>query len=108
MEKQVMIPQVFSTFGSKRGEERAVEEHPCFRSQPQDVSHKVTFRGHVSTVLNIFSSVSENKSLAKGHSRGSSGMPESDGKIYQIAVLNKSKLNARALYCLITALFFAI
>lgn len=109
MEKQVIIPQVFSTFvGSKRGEERAIEEHHCFTSQPQDVSHKVTFQGRISIVLNIFSSVSENKSLSKGHSRGSSEMPESDSKIYQIAVLNKFKLNGRALYYLIIALFFAI
>lgn len=88
---------MFSSFGSKRGEEGTVEEHHYLRSQPQDVSHKVTFQGRVSIVLNIFSSVSENKSLAKGHSGGSSGMPESDSKIYQIAVLNKFKLNARAL-----------
>lgn len=109
MGKQVITPQVFSTFvGSKRGEERAIEEHHCFSSQPQDISHKVAFQGHVSIVLNIFSSVSGNKSLSKGHSRGSSGMPESDSKIYEIAVLNKFKLHARALCCLIIALFFAI
>jgi len=90
VEKQVRIPRVFSTFvGSKRGEERAVEERRCFSSQRQGVSHQVPFQGRVSIVLNIFSSVSENKSLSKGHSRGSSGMPESNGKIYQIATLNK-------------------
>lgn len=109
IEKQVIIPQWFSTFvGSKRRKERVMEEHHCFSSQPQDVSHKATFQGHVFIVLNIFSSVSENKSLGKGHSRGSSGMPASDSKIYKIAVLNKFKLNARALYCLIIALFFAM
>lgn len=109
IEKQVITPQVFSTFvGSKRGEERVMEKYHCFSSQPQDVSYKVTFQGRVSVVLNICSSVSENKSLSKGHSRGSSGMPESDSKIYQIAVPNKFKLKARALYCLIIALSFAI
>lgn len=68
----------------------------------------MTSQRHVSIVLNIFSSVSENKSLSKGHSRQSSEMPESDSKIYQIAVLNKFKLSARALDCLIIDLFFAI
>lgn len=58
-----------------------MEEHQCFSSQPQDVSHKVTFQGRVSIMLNIFSSVSENKSLSKDHSRGSSGMSESDSNV---------------------------
>lgn len=70
VEKQVIIPQVFSTFvGCKRREERVMKERLCFSSQPQDVSHKVTSQRHVSIVLSIFSSVSENKSLSKGHSR---------------------------------------
>lgn len=109
VEKQVVIPQAFSTFaGWKRREERVMKERHCFSSQPRDVSHKMTSQRHVSIVLNIFSSVSENKSLSKGHSRQSSEMPESDSKIYQIAVLNKFKLSARALDCLIIDLFFAI
>lgn len=85
-----------------------MKEHHCCSSQPQDVSHKVTSQRHVTIVLSMFSSVSENKSLSKGHSRQSSEMPESDSKIYQIAVLNKFKLSARALCCLIIDLFFAI
>lgn len=109
VEKQVIISQVFSTFvGSERREERIMKEHHCCSSQPQDVSHKVTSQRHVTIVLSMFSSVSENKSLSKGHSRQSSEMPESDSKIYQIAVLNKFKLSARALCCLIIDLFFAI
>lgn len=84
MEKQVIIPQVFPTFvGSKRGQERVMAEHHCSSFQPQDVSNKMTFNKHVSIMLNIFSSVSEDKPLSKGHSRGSSGMQESDSKTYK-------------------------
>lgn len=70
-------------------------------AQPQVVSHKVTSQGRVSRVLNIFSSLSEEKSLGKGQSRGSSGVPESLSN----SVMNKFKLNARASYCLITCFF---
>lgn len=55
-------------------------------------------------MLNVFSSVSENKLLSKGHSMGGSGMQESDSTIYQIQVLKKFKQNAHASSCLIIPL----
>lgn len=59
-------------------------------------------------MLNIFTSVSENELLSKGHSMGGSGMQESDSTIYQIQVLKKFKQNARASYCLVIPLLFVI
>lgn len=110
MAKQVIIPQMFSTFLRASGaEERGLEEHHCFSSQPQDIFSQGDFpRMWFCCVLNIFTSVSENELLSKGHSMGGSGMQESDSTIYQIQVLKKFKQNARASYCLVIPLLFVI